>query len=800
MQNLTEKIDELFAQNRGQEAEMLLKSCLKDALLTGNLQEAVPIINELIGYCRETSQVEKSYEYAELVLLVMNQMKLQGTIPYATTLLNIANAYRAGGRLEDSLNMYEHVQEIYRQQLGEGDMLVASLHNNMSLLYQEMGRFDLARGALLKALAIVEKKPDAVFEVAVTYANLATTDLNLGMDEEAEKCFTESIRLFEENNIKDTHYCAALSALATNYYRKGEYCEAEKYFQKAMEGIEQHLGRNEYYQRMKENAAVCRQAYEKEDDLEMLVASNGKKGLDICRAYYEIYGRPMIEEKFPEYLDKIAVGLVGEGSDCFGFDDEISRDHDWGPGFHIWVTEEVYSKIGRKMQEAYDALPKEFMGYKLVTSIQGQKRRGVHTITHFYKKILGEENFPEDRYLYKESGSGEQKVLDKEGLAKRIKWENIEDFALAAAVNGEVFADPEGIFTGIRKVLQEEYPVRLRYLKIAEAAARFCQSGQYNVPRVLKRDDAVTAKLFLAEAVKEALKLLYHIEETFPPHDKWLLHGLRKKDKVQDILALLEMAVLEPIESASNLLESVAEKLAHILYQEDFISDTDSYLDTHAVELIFKGGIAELTAEELAEKIARLEFEAFDKVKNLGGRADCQDDWFTFSIMRKSQYLTWNKKMLMQYYYDFSREYERGHNLIEEKYGRMMESTAPMEYAAIKDHFPAIDGQKKSIIEAIVGMQVNWMEEFAVQYPNLAGNARSIHTYEDSPWNTSYETYLRGEISTYSDKMLQLYGRYIVELSRAGENPARKIMEHSVLMYGYDGLEEAEEGLRAQTE
>jgi hypothetical protein len=127
----------------------------------------------------------------------------------------------------------------------------------------------------------------------------------------------------------------------------------------------------------------------------------------------------------------------------------------------------------------------------------------------------------------------------------------------------------------------------------------------------------------------------------------------------------------------------------------------------------------------------------------------------------------------------------------------MMESTAPEEYATIKDHFPEIGEQKKAIIETIVGMQVAWMEEFAAEYPYLAGNARSIHTYEDNPWNTSYETYLRGEISTYSDKMLELYGRYIVELSVKGENPAKKIMEQSVLMYGYEGLEDAECGLRS---
>ena len=96
MQNLTEKIDELFAQNRGKEAEALLETCLKETLTAGRLQEAVPILNELIGYCRETSQVEKSYEYADLVLKIMDRLGLRDSIPYATTLLNIANAYRAG--------------------------------------------------------------------------------------------------------------------------------------------------------------------------------------------------------------------------------------------------------------------------------------------------------------------------------------------------------------------------------------------------------------------------------------------------------------------------------------------------------------------------------------------------------------------------------------------------------------------------------------------------------------------------------------------------------------------------------
>lgn len=87
------------------------------------------------------------------------------------------------------------------------------------------------------------------------------------------------------------------------------------------------------------------------------------------------------------------------------------------------------------------------------------------------------------------------------------------------------------------------------------------------------------------------------------------------------------------------------------------------------------------------------------------------------------------------------------------------------------------------------------MEEFAARYPKAAQNARSIHTAEDTPFNTSYETYLRGEISTYSDETLDLYGRFIARLCREDENLAKMIMTNTALLYGYGSLDELEEKL-----
>lgn len=199
--------------------------------------------------------------------------------------------------------------------------------------------------------------------------------------------------------------------------------------------------------------------------------------------------------------------------------------------------------------------------------------------------------------------------------------------------------------------------------------------------------------------------------------------------------------------------------------------------------------------KELVDALVKKEWEAFDKVKNQGGRADCQDDWETFSIMRKSQYLAWPVELTESFYADFEEADRHGWNLITEKYARMMESTVPEEYEAISAQLPECPKKKRAIVNQIAEIQVEWMEDFANEYPGMAANARSIRSTEDTPYNTSYETYLKGELMTYSDRTLGLYGRWIVELKNNGENLAAIIMANTAKLYGYESLEAAEQTL-----
>lgn len=764
IENILAQVDALFEENQGEAAERLMQESLAEAVGEQDDNSILQLLNELLGYYRETSRYEEAYLLGERAIAQAERMGLKGTIPYATTLLNVANVYRAGGRLEDSLKTYLQVQEIYRQQLSPDNMFVAGLQNNLSLLYQELGEYEKAKECQLKALQIVKNK-DAAYELGVTYANLAATCVQLGQLDEADEYADRSMETFTGIGVRDSHYGAALSAKGAGHYQRKEYGEAAKCYRQAMEIVEQGIGRNQAYYRLKENAENCEKRGE---------TKAGGIGIMLSRAYYETYGAPMIREKFPEYEGRIAVGLAGRGSDCFGYDDSASRDHDWGPDFCMWVTDETYGEIGEKLQEAYEALPTEFQGYGRAPHVNGKNRRGVIRISDFYRSLLDVDSY------------------------EKIDWRSVSDASLAAAVNGQVFRDEEGIFTEFRNKLLQGYPEEILYLKLAETAAKFAQSAEYNFPRMYQRGDKLTARMMLWDGIKEAMRLQLYLDGKYPPHDKWLHRSLLESEEGQSVAkALNRMGELSlktdtEFETIQKSVEELGDFLAREMYGKDIISDIDFYLDAHSEELVYKASLMKKSKEELVEDIARLEFEAFDKVHNEGGRASCQNDWFTFSIMRKSQYLTWNRTMLLQYLYDFHREFYRGHNLIEEKYGRMMESTAPEQYEEIKSHFPELTPEKRSIIEQICSLQVKWMEEFATEYPALADNARSIHTSEDNPFNTSYETYLRGELGTYSDKMLELYGRYIVAYAAEGKNPAYDIMGNSVRMYGYSDIEEAE--------
>jgi hypothetical protein len=193
--------------------------------------------------------------------------------------------------------------------------------------------------------------------------------------------------------------------------------------------------------------------------------------------------------------------------------------------------------------------------------------------------------------------------------------------------------------------------------------------------------------------------------------------------------------------------------------------------------------------KDLIKKIVNLEWIEFQQVKNEGGKASCQENRETFEISRSSQFMAWSKELLESYFNDLITAKNKDWNVFTEKYVRMMESTSPQQYEELKDLLPFTSPEKKKMMEDIIQVQVKWAEEYAAQYTHLAGRGRPIHTYEDNYYSTSIETYLRGELGTYSEKTIKLYYDYVKQLQSMGKNLNTMIMENTVHAYGYDSLD-----------
>jgi len=732
----------------------------------------ITLYNEAVGFYRDAGKFEKSIKYAEDVIRLMKNIGLEGRTEYATTLLNAANAYRAADMYEKAFEYYNTVMEIYDKSLDKNDMLYAGLYNNISLLYQQTEEWEKSCEYLEKALDMAAKNGDEQ-KIAISSSNLAASLLKLNRIDEAEKYLFKADKIFRGLTPSDFHYSAVLAGIGDLLYIQKDFSQAAEYYEKALSEIELHMGKNNFYDMVSEKLDA---AYEK---------SGGRKnikGLELCYKYYKAFGRDMLYREFSDYVNDMAVGLIGEGSECMGYDDEYSKDHDFGAGFCIWLTDDVYDKIGEKLTEAYNSLPKTYMGITRVVTPHANGRVGICKISGLFKRLINLKAAPDN---------------DNE-------WLDADESGLAALSGGMIFEDNKGILTKEISKIKKGYPQSVKICRIANELALMAQSGQYNYARMMKRGDSVTASIYVSEFLKSTMRVVHLIYGKFAPYEKWLYRSMcdidgnyipeicRALGNIASTPCRLEKCadkgntdiILKNIDRICDIIRNELKEHAIAECESDYLGVYADYLREHAVY--------EIEKNTLVDKLVQLEWEAFDKVNNEGGRAECQDNWTTFSIMRKSQYMAWTNELLKSFINDFNNANCEGRNLITEKYGRMMESTAPEKYKEIEKRLSEVSDEKRAVINAITEIQVSWMEELSKKYPKISAHARNIHTKEDTETDTSYETYLRGELMTYSDTTLYLYGRYIVRLSNEGKNLAAMIIENTCRLYGYSSLDEAE--------
>ena len=200
--------------------------------------------------------------------------------------------------------------------------------------------------------------------------------------------------------------------------------------------------------------------------------------------------------------------------------------------------------------------------------------------------------------------------------------------------------------------------------------------------------------------------------------------------------------------------------------------------------------------QDLTTQIIAQEWAMFDAVQNVGGRASCQNDPRGFEIMRSSQLKTWSEDVLQSYLHDLTTAAYMGRNLLTEKYAYMMEDTHPEEYMQIRHVLPEVAPEVRVKIDEIVDINVDWQKEADEKYPNLRAKGRPLTSKEDTPYQTSFETYLRGELKTYSPETIQRLHAYTLSCLEKHYNMAIANLQNMTAQYGYSSVEEANEKMK----
>lgn len=291
------------------------------------------------------------------------------------------------------------------------------------------------------------------------------------------------------------------------------------------------------------------------------------KGIEISRKYYETCAKPVLETDFADIMPNIAVALCGSGSECLGFDDVVSRDHDFEPGFCIFLPGEdiIDRQAAFKLERAYAKLPKEFEGLKRsMMSPVGGNRHGVIRLADFLNDKIG-------------SSDGS---LSTEG------WLKIPEYSLLEVTNGEVFYDGDGTFTKIRETLSQ-MPEDVFKKRLAGNLLIMAQSGQYNYTRCISHGETAAAQLSIFEFANAAINAIFLLNGKYRPFYKWCFKALRNLPLMGDFGDTFEFLLTTENDKATaetkyEIIEDVAMRIIDELQNRNLTDAICGDLEKHA--------------------------------------------------------------------------------------------------------------------------------------------------------------------------------------------------------------------------
>lgn len=258
-------------------------------------------------------------------------------------------------------------------------------------------------------------------------------------------------------------------------------------------------------------------------------------GRELSKLYFFEQGLPLLHKEFPQLTSRVAAGLLsGEGvraggSEAAGFDDEISRDHNWGPRFFLIMTEQDRREFGADVQAHLNAeLPDECHGFRLPAT-----------------------SFPPDKCcVVTPEAIAQANVGFAEPPRRDADWLAIPEHRLFELTSGFVFYEPTPLIT----------PVLDRFAYYPDSVWRkrlafvwFSLALGANGFRTARRGSVVSTQMFVAWMLECVMRAAFLLRRRYAPHRKWLFHAFTLLpglppglvEKMEQIATHLDLATVE---------------------------------------------------------------------------------------------------------------------------------------------------------------------------------------------------------------------------------------------------------------
>lgn len=559
---------------------------------------------------------------------------------------NMSSLMEKMGRNEEALELLMKALGIL-QNYPDRQMEAATNFTNLGLLYLKTGDYESGKKCVMQAISMFESLNTPASHYSAALSALAEIYYHEKDYEQAIAWYEKTLAEIKKHYGFNLAYAVVCENLA-NVCREAGRKEQEKEWSARARKVRSDLERDNSRRYTEndentgnpagnvgvsetvkstpksesaENPAGTEEAEdaEKSNGIVAIDKESGlpRKAMERCREYYERYGKPMLAQ-FPELQGHFAAGLVGEGSECFGYDDSISADHDYFPRFFIWLDEEAYEKYGEALKEAYRKLPQRWSCCpagstdreesacglsdasagdgtdrersacdpeyaETIMTPEAAQRCGVFKTTDFYYRLLGRQTPPETMY----------------------DWVSLQETRLATVTNGEVFEDCGGGFTAQRDIYLSYYPEDVRKKKLAARLRKMAQMGQYQYARCMRRGEYVAAQMALSEFIQNTGSACFLLAEQYMPYFKWMHRRMKELPVLSAVAEKLEKLVLLPsqqdkwdkekpeqyqfsLNTADEkvvLIEEIAGLVAAELRRQGLAEETDSYLEPYAAEV-----------------------------------------------------------------------------------------------------------------------------------------------------------------------------------------------------------------------